>query len=91
MLNENLQMYLNYQTDFKEILHIIYYIYNRMQKRFWSENQSEFSQILVKQEEKMKQKLVESGEKIRQFGGYDVLIIQDGRHCNLKYFNKIII
>ena len=39
---------------------------------------------------KMSQKLVKSKAKIRQFESYNVLIIQDDRHRNLKYFDKII-
>ena len=51
---------------------------------------AKMSQNSVKSEAKIRQKLVESGAKIRQFEGYNVLIIQDDRHRNLKYFDKII-
>ena len=46
-------------------------------------------QKLVESVEKIRQKLVETEAKIRQFESYNVLTIQDDRHCNLKYFNKI--
>ena len=36
----------------------------------------------------MRQKLVESGEKIKQFRSYNVLITQEDRNRNLKYFDK---
>ena len=49
------------------------------------------SQKLVKFEAKIRQRLVESRAKIKQFGGYNVFIIQDERHRNLKYFYKIIL
>ena len=72
-------------------------INGRMRKDF----EAKMSQHLVKSEAKMRQKLVESEAKIRQklveseveimqFGSYNVLIIQDNRHRNLKHCNKII-
>ena len=42
-----------------------------------NENESRINQSLVKSKAKMWQKLDESGAKIRQFGGYNVQIIQD--------------
>ena len=38
----------------------------------------------------IRQKLVKSEAEIRQFGSYNVLIMQNNRHRNLKYFNKIV-
>ena len=43
-------------------------------KKFWRENKSNISQKLVKSEAKMKQKLVELGVKIRQFGAIIFLL-----------------
>ena len=57
-----------------------------MQKHF----EVKMSQKLGKSEAKIKQTLVESEEKIWQFGSYNVLIIQDDRHRNLMYMFKII-
>ena len=58
---------------------------------------AKMSQNLVKSEAKMRKKLFESGAKIRQklveseekimFRSYSVLIIQNDRHRNLKYFD----
>ena len=53
-------------------------------------NESKITQKLVESGPKIRQKLVESEAEIRQFESYNVLIIQDMRYRNLKYFNEII-
>ena len=60
-----------------------------MQKEF-REKESKITQKLVESGPKIRQKLAELEAEIRQFGSYNVLIIQDKRHHNLKYFDKII-
>ena len=52
--------------------------------------EAKISQKLSKLRAKTKQKLVESEAKMRYFGRYNVLIIQEDRLCYLNYFNKII-
>ena len=55
------------------------------------ENESTITPKLFESGTKIRQKLVESEAEIRQFGSYNVLIIQDKKHRNLKYFDKKIL